>query len=704
MNKKIVDGRLYREAFRQGKLIGLTSLVVLTLISVLSAVGRFIEKSNEVATIANTVSFYQVNPFVLVVMYVLGPLILLYLLRFVGSRNSADFYHSIPQTRLCVFLSFFLAALTWMTLLVAVPVAVGTILLLQWPAFFKPDVLDILNVAVHVWVGGFYLMTIVAVGVGLTGTIFTNIVVSLMIFFLPRLFLDFVTNLVADALPFLTEGYILPFPTSMYNIPMGAVTGELFDYVRCGYGAIKDSLTAVQSLIYTGIWTVIWLVVSARLFIRRRSETAGQASISPRVQAACRILATLTFCLIPIGLIFMSVTSKYYAGMDSEEVYTYITLYIVAIVLYFLYELITTRKAKNLVKAIPGLAIVAVLNVALLGGMLVYTNIAKSYQPSADEIEWISIQMKDGYTRYHDSSYPDYFAEKTSGVRLTDPEMKQLVSECLAKTVNGEDKDIYNSQSYRVPVAISTGGMPTYRTITFSRKDYARLVERMGEQDSFREVYRLPENPYGVSIEGFSDEEAREIYEVMRQEAEELPFETWYLIAENQNYDNGYSRMNMVTIVEKIDGYLYSSVMSPSTEMPKTTLAFAEKSISHGEVEKVLDELKQEVTSGEINFWIELMVTDPENEMQAYRSYYAHADNYDDEQICDVGGEITAEDAIRILESADPKPDLSHHLFRVNGDFSHYETGEGFSTQFYVTLPDDIAEEYFPEGLFVPIE
>ena len=69
-----------------------------------------------------------------------------------------------------------------------------------------------------------------------------------------------------------------------------------------------------------------------------------------------------------------------------------------------------------------------------------------------------------------------------------------------------------------------------------------------------------------------------------------------------------------------------------------------------------------------------------------------------------MGGEITAEDAIRILESADPEPDLSHHLFRVNGDFSHYETGEGFSTQFYVTLPDDIAEEYFPEGLFVPIE
>lgn len=73
----------------------------------------------------------------------------------------------------------------------------------------------------------------------------------------------------------------------------------------------------------------------------------------------------MVICIFIVCVMFSEMTT----GMMRDEWFAFLVLYLVAALVYFAYELITTKKWKNLLTALPGLGIVALLNVGILLGM-----------------------------------------------------------------------------------------------------------------------------------------------------------------------------------------------------------------------------------------------------------------------------------------------------------------------------------------------
>ena len=89
----------------------------------------------------------------------------------------------------------------------------------------------------------------------------------------------------------------------------------------------------------------------------------------------------LVICLIPLTDIFSAtVVHNWSAG----RIYGIVVWYIIAVIVYFLYELISTRKWKTLLRTIPGLGLLALVNVAILLSMYGFYSSESEIQPSAE--------------------------------------------------------------------------------------------------------------------------------------------------------------------------------------------------------------------------------------------------------------------------------------------------------------------------------
>ena len=78
----------------------------------------------------------------------------------------------------------------------------------------------------------------------------------------------------------------------------------------------------------------------------------------------------MTYCIFVTGALFGVLRD----GMDGETIFMFVVLYLGAVLIYCLYELLTTKKWRNLLSALPLLGVVAVLNVGILLGMHMVSN------------------------------------------------------------------------------------------------------------------------------------------------------------------------------------------------------------------------------------------------------------------------------------------------------------------------------------------
>jgi hypothetical protein len=86
----------------------------------------------------------------------------------------------------------------------------------------------------------------------------------------------------------------------------------------------------------------------------------------------------MVICIFVLTSLFNTYTYDY-----AKKSYSAAAWYIAAVVVYFAYELITTKQFKNLVKALPGLGIVVAMNVAIFGLMVGIRSHELNYSPTA---------------------------------------------------------------------------------------------------------------------------------------------------------------------------------------------------------------------------------------------------------------------------------------------------------------------------------
>lgn len=547
--------RLYREGLRQLRLIGILGLVILGLEAILIPVGRVLSiRDMRYFQGKEMLGFPGMHPLLVLCFCAFAPLMVLYLFRFLNKRNASDFYHAIPETRLCLFLSFFAAVVTWILVILVFTSFLSVTVFLCFPAYFSINMTSVLVVCLNVFAGSLLVAASVAVAMCVTGTIFTNIVVSLMIIFIPRLLILLLITSVTSNLPLVSSDNFIPLLDIGYNVPVGTV-------LMLGSG---ESLTNWRSGVYTLVLGLLYAACAALLFRARKSEAAGQAAPNRILQAVYRLVLSMVVCALACYYIFRDLIWQSQNASYQMNTYTYVVMYIVALGVFFLYELITTRKWKNLIRSIPSLLVLVLLNVALIGGMTGLYRSVLSFTPSAGDIS--SVRLLSGGTR------GSYFAARTSHIDITDENVRSIISRQLSSAVrvlerSREEYYRYTSSKTTIRVAIRTRGVTHVREIPMRAEDLEALAKPLAEIDEYRAVYqqlpRIDAQTTTVTLNrsSFVDIDVREVYEALCEEVAAMPFEEWYLLVVAQNREESYP-------------YSYVSSDMMQTELPPSLDVF----------------------------------------------------------------------------------------------------------------------------------
>lgn len=535
-NKKLFSGGLYLEGIRQTRVIGILSIILITFAAVIGPIGNaIIQMAEEARYIGNepyviereTVTGLSMNPALMFVFIVIAPAMVFTLFGFMNKRNTSDFYHSIPHTRLCILVSFALSIISWIAVAIISTCAVSSLVYAILGKYYVAVYSTLLKYAVGCFVISLLVISATVLAMSITGTLMTNLILTCLILFVPRICYYAFDSACASSVQILVAGHVLPLSGTGYNMLtdlfMSSFTMSNGDYLSLFFSA--------SGLIYTTLLAAIYAVLAALFFGRRKSETAGNSAPSRRLQALYRCAVTMVVCFIAVFVIVSETNS-----LDEGDIVGIAFLYIIAILVYFIYELITTRKLKNLARAIPGLLVVVVLNVALISAGAITKNAALSYSPDADDID--GVQIVNNFSYYRSLDYLEYKQLIYGDYTITDPEAKKIISKSLADNISciKSNKRLWTDFNITETVKINTGSGTKYRTLWLTEDDADKLSRMLFDNDDYRNDFtKLPDDYSSLWISSdFADRIMREdnggdeIYECLKKEMAKISYDELY--------------------------------------------------------------------------------------------------------------------------------------------------------------------------------
>lgn len=420
-----------------------------------------------------TEAFYTLNPFIFVMM-VIAPFMVITVLGFLNKRSSCDFYHSLSYSRQCMYLSFIASVICWQIMII-----LGASLVTVVGAYFIPEIsveegtviFSILSA-----IASTLLSTAAsALAMTVTGTVFTNLLATLMILFAPRAFATFFKYALIESIPYVADDVTGVFFEFKYNT-MFATIVSLFDSYT-----FKDSLSALP-VVYTTAVAIFVCIVGLFMFVVRKSEDAQKASVNKYFQAVFRLIPALLISLAPIYLIFENWKDSKSAFANSfDEEFFVIVLYVIVTITYFLYELITTRKPKNMLKALPVFILVPVINIAMFFGLTIgYERIANEC-PEPETV--VSINMG--------KRYSDVIWDQLSKIDIDDSRIIEVLCKDLGNTISitkENESQFYRRQGNAYHVTFNLGSKSISRYVIIERGDMEAITRYLAENSQLEEA------------------------------------------------------------------------------------------------------------------------------------------------------------------------------------------------------------------------
>ena len=537
MKKKLFDIRLFTEALRRLRTPAVFLLAVNTLAAMLVSIGYVMSRSGAVPVIPRSLNAVSLHPFLLSAFLLAAPVFMLILFSYTTTRRGSDFYDAVPQTRVCVFLSFFAAVLCCLAVLCFGTSLAAGVTASLFPRYLRFVWSELLLYSWHMFLCSLYVSAAFACGIFLTGTVFTNIVVSLLILFAPRLILTVMVENVVAASGVLVSGRLFPLFSFDINMVFGFFTQLL------GFG-MPQYLVRTDAGLYTLILGLLLTAGAALLDRVRRSETAEVAAPNKILGAVYRLTLAFVICLIPVTFIFQTAARR--QPVTGSFVFEQIVLYLIAVIAFLAYELIATRRLKKLAESLPSLLLLPLLNLAVLGVMFFSLSAARSYRPDADDLAYVRLVR--GYAdNYSFSEEMPYFTRREDEIRLTDPDALRIVSAGLKRALHYTDPAPDMDSSYQSAmtsriVVLKSGLRERTRIIYVTQTESQTLDKKLTESPGLRDMYMdlLPaDDPslflYFLGLGGeespLSEDAAKRIYTIFRSEVEEKGFDVWYSVS-----------------------------------------------------------------------------------------------------------------------------------------------------------------------------
>lgn len=584
-SKKFFSYGLFKEGLRQTRMIGLVGLITVLAITLLIWFGNFADDLDYVmgGEQVTTILYGMEVAAVLLLQYcVICPLMVLFLFRFLNKRDASDLYHALPYSRECVTVSYFSSVMAWNLI-----TTLSTLILVAGLYSFTPamaiNLSQLFSFGFNIFTAQFAVAASVLFAMSITGTAFSNVTVSLLVIFLPRLVLTALTGMMNTACVIVDIEKQFPFFNPALNVASGIpITG--FQTMATGSG---DSLLQCMIRPINGLYTLglglVLLVAAVWLLRKRKSETAGKSSPNRVLQAVYRVALGSVLGLVLVYLVFQGIMQENF--YISDMVILLVLLFFIGLC-YFLFELLTTKKAKNMVKAIPGFFVVLIIDAALLGITLGLSHQLLGYLPTAEQMDAVYLLNDD----------ENYFDARCANIPLEDEPTKTLVAKVLKETValvqegrlHRDTNALYGNYmeegttSLKVKIAGEKGEQ--YRYLLMKTEYYDFLINTLENHEEFKELlYQVPTpqthtmtiNTYNEGL--YLEEQQKEaLYATMIEEVKGLPFEQWYALAKLAHYMGRDRVFDIATTVE-YQGKSYSLTYPITKEQfPKTFELFME--------------------------------------------------------------------------------------------------------------------------------
>ncbi len=590
--------KLYAEGLHQTMVFGILTMIITELATLLGFAGALISQYSLLRDysygylFANCVAdITTISPLFTFASLISALVLPLILFGFMNKRNQSDFYHVLPHKRSTIFFSFTCSILTWILANMLLSFVSGFCLyscflketyIYSFPALLKSFL------AVFVMVLLVYACTMLAKTI--TGTLFSNLIVTALILFLPRFILMMIRLVVLNEVASVTH---MAFPFGEFNI--------LCNFMRF-YGA-NDVYYFTKGILYTLILAFIYLSAAFFLFGKRKSESAGQSSPTRTIQAIYRIAVAFVISIVGTLLIVDSILSN--QTISAEEYLVIAGIYFAAVIAFFVFEIITTKTSKNLVRILPTLLVVVAINVITgFSTSAIYNGYQKPC-PDISKISYVSWSdyNNNGFTFIADySESNDYFNLQSEKLQLKDQASKKLAVDAWTASIN----NYYANEPYapyELKVCLQSG-KTLYRNVNLTESQQETLLKIFQNNKEYQKIITtLPdatETKTSIYLDNgnrlFTKEEVLSVYNTFRAEVAETGNTSYFT-----EYDSSMGNFGFITFY---DGQLVQGSFNLTNAYPKTAQLYMDYAMKH--VDKDPSWI-QEVFSSDKHFYINCM-------------------------------------------------------------------------------------------------
>lgn len=508
---------LYKEGLSKTRTLAILFLIVMILGAIIEPLAQMLNSSwpRELTHIYGLHASY----IMLFALFAGAPLFTLGIFSFLNKRSGSDFYHAIPQKLETLFGSFIVAVLTWVVGGMWLSTAISVILYTIFPHTVV-DLSSVMLVLVGMSAACLLVISTITLAMTVTGTQLSNIITAGLIIFLPRLLMTIFMILVAH------RAHIVDFGDFAWIENQNIV----FGFLSVNSSSYNQMIT--NGTVYTLILAVIYLILAGYLFKKRHSELAENPG-SRLTQPIIRIAVTFTMTIPAMGLLM---------DMHSANFLVSVVLYLIALIGYFAYEFLTTKRIPKLIKMMPGLLIVALLNVVFIAGVRVTCDVI------LQEIDIEDISFVTNVNLNPNFGTPSYSDLNVHELAITDEQVVTHLGETLndnirvsrARLRGDSDENWWYNRQLRVTFSINEGRNVT-RRIRFNNE--AQVSNLLMAYEPFQALYlAIPEDfDQSYSWHWLTREEINHVLDVLRVELQEVDFASWYSLMEGfENYLTQY--------------------------------------------------------------------------------------------------------------------------------------------------------------------
>ncbi len=408
----------------------------------------------------------------------LAPFFFLVLFSFLQKRKQSDFFHAIPYTRTCVYVSFVAASLVSIFFIQILSALVASVLWFMVPntvfnlLAFIPYIFTAMLGAAMLSAFMMLALTVSSTGAScmLLFALFATLVRVVMAYFATAL----QSNPLLNVNYWLEQSFLSPF----WFYPLTSFASSMI-----GESYRTDFLFNPATIIYSVIVTLLLFAVAGVLYNCRRSEMAGNPAPGKRTQALFRILFTLPLAFLTVILLLT----------DNVEDAALLLLVGAILLCYFLYELVTTKRVKNMGKAAPGLGIVLLACVAFGLTFVGTQTTLLNEKITADEIATVTLNKRGIFQ----GALLNY---NGSTIEVDNPEVIAI----LADRYDEARQDPWHMDGARREIVIKLkNGRTLHRSLGLTDQDQAAILQCLMTEEELAKLLSIPDTEDIQSINGY---------------------------------------------------------------------------------------------------------------------------------------------------------------------------------------------------------